>query len=279
MTSTTSTGVPLAEALEHYDVVDLSVLLREDMPMWPGHMPFAHKVHSWYEPVDGPGQPLRSLGPYFTCWSVLDEHCGTHFDAPSHFVPPLGSGLPHAGPAGDVMGDGVPVRRLQGPAAVVDVRELNAAAVAGVRPRITPALLAAWERRLGRLAPGEVVIFHTGWDAYWTDGHEGRKYCERALLDRDFPGWPAPSAAAIDHLFERGVRLVATDAPSIGAADEGASMHYAGLERDVLYVECLTALERLGTRGAYFLFLPLKLAGSSGGNGRALAFVPRPEAG
>jgi hypothetical protein len=29
-------------------------------------------------------------------------------------------------------------------------------------------------------------------------------------------------------------------------------------------------------RGAYFVFMPLEVAGSSGGNGRALAFVPRP---
>jgi kynurenine formamidase len=276
MTATTNPAHELAQALQRYEVVDLSVVLGEEMPTWPGHTPFAHKIHSWYEPVAGPGQPLRSLGPYMTCWYMVDEHCGTHFDAPPHFIPPPGSGLPHAGELGAVTGDLVPLQRLQGPAAVIDVRTLNASAPDGRSPRITPELVADWERDHGSLIPGEVVIFRTGWDAYWASGPEGEKYCSRPVAHGDFPGWPAPSAATIDHLFERGIRLVATDAPSIGAADEGASMHYAGLERDVLYVECLTGLERLDHRGAYFIFMPLKLAASSGGNGRALAFVPRP---
>ena len=32
-------------------------------------------------------------GPYQTNFFVMDEHCGTHFDAPTHFDPPEGSGL------------------------------------------------------------------------------------------------------------------------------------------------------------------------------------------
>lgn len=279
MTPATRTRPDLVEALAGYELVDLSVLLGEDMPGWPGHMPFTHKIHNWYEPVAGPGQPLRSSGPYFTCWYMIDEHCGTHFDAPPHFVPPPDSGLPHAGELGAVTGDRVPLDRLQGPAVVIDVRALNEGAHAGESPRVTPDMIDDWERRHGRLAAGEVVILHTGWDAYWTAGPEGEKFCARPVAARDFPGWPAPSAATVEHLFERGIRLVGTDAPSIGAVEEGASMHYAGLERDVLYVECLTGLDRLAPRGAYFIFMPLKLAGSSGGNGRALAFVPRAEEG
>jgi kynurenine formamidase len=278
MTQTTDVTGDLAQTLARYDLLDLSVVLGEEMPSWPGHMPFTHKVHSWYAPVDGV-QPVRSLGPYFTCWYTVDEHCGTHFDAPPHFVPPPDSGLPHASELGAVTGDKVPLARLQGPAVVIDVRALNESAPCGASPRITPELVAEWEERHGELTAGEVVIFQTGWDVYWTAGSEGDKYCRRPVAHGDFPGWPAPSAETIDHLFDRGIRLVATDAPSIGAVDDAASMHYAGLERDLLYVECLTGLERLEPRGVYFLFLPLKLAGSSGGNGRALAFVPRAVAG
>ena len=29
----------------------------------------------------------------------MDEHTGTHVDAPAHFVPEPGSGLPNEGPA------------------------------------------------------------------------------------------------------------------------------------------------------------------------------------
>ena len=37
----------------------------------------------------------------------------------------------------------------------------------------------------------------------------------------------------------------------------------------------LAGLEELPVRGSYFVFLPLKIAESSGGNGRAFAYVPK----
>lgn len=266
---------PIEQALRGYRIVDLSVVLSEDMPSWPGHMLFTHKVHNWYEPVPAPGQALRSTAAYYTCWMTIDEHCGTHFDAPPHFVPPPGSGLPHASELGAAYGDHIALERLQGPAVVVDVRTLLDGAGNGISPRITPAFLSEWETRHGSFAPGDVVLAYSGWDTYWRSGPEGAKYIHRPVVLGDFPGWPAPSAEAVEYLFERGVRLFATDGPSIGAVDEQASMHYAGLTRDLLYVECLSGLGELPTRGAYFLFMPLKIQHSSGGNGRALAFVPR----
>ena len=51
-------------------------------------------------------------------------------------------------------------------------------------------------------------------------------------------------------------------------------MHQEGLSRGLRYVEILTNLDKLPTRGAFFVFLPLKIAGSSGGPGRAIAFLP-----
>ena len=41
------------------------------------------------------------------------------------------------------------------------------------------------------------------------------------------------------------------------------------------YIELLTNLSELPVRGAYFVFLPVKIAGSSGGPGRAMALLPR----
>jgi len=40
------------------------------------------------------------------------------------------------------------------------------------------------------------------------------------------------------------------------------------------YVEILTNLGELPVRGAYFIFLPIKIAESSGGPGRAMALLP-----
>ncbi len=66
-------------------IVDLSVTLSEHLPAtWPEHMPFAHKNWSWFEEGELPtGACSCSLGPYVTHFFILDEHAGTHVDAPS----------------------------------------------------------------------------------------------------------------------------------------------------------------------------------------------------
>lgn len=259
---------------EGWDIVDLSVTLTDRHPCtWPGHAPFQHTVWNWYESQPDAIQPLRSVGPYYTCMTVIDEHCGTHFDAAPHFVPPSESGLPHAGSEGNVYGDGVDLKRLQGWAAVVDVSALRADAVAGVSPLIEPDLFARWEDAHGRLCPGEVVLLQSGWSEHYSPDERGLLYSYAPVVERSAPGWPAPSAAAVRYLVDRGVRLLGTDGPSIGAAHDGAPMHYAGLERGMLYVESLARLEDLPARGSYFVFAPVKIARSSGGPGRAFALV------
>src|SRR5204862_4020431 len=100
--------------------------------------PFRHVVYNWYEPLPDNPQPLMSrtypqVGPdgkiregvFYACWITMFEHTGTHFDAPTHSIPPSKSGLPHASEWGDVYGDMVPLHKFQGPAAVVDVRFLR----------------------------------------------------------------------------------------------------------------------------------------------------------
>jgi kynurenine formamidase len=42
----------------------------------------------------------------------------------------------------------------------------------------------------------------------------------------------------------------------------------------MVFVECLANLGELPPRGATFVFLPVKVARSAGGPGRAIAFLP-----
>ena len=269
-------AAPLAQAFERYRIADLSLTLDDRCPCtWPGHMPFEHKVHNWYEASAAGRQRLRSVAPYYTCWMTLDEHAGTHFDAPTHFIPPPDSGLPHANEFGSRYGDRVRLEQLQGPAVVVDVGFLREAAEDGISPLVTPEHLEAWEGEHGTLGAGEIVLLRSGWDALYAPYPDGDRYAFGPLVARDAPGWPAPSAEAVIYLHDRGVCCLGTDGPSIGAAHEGLSMHWAGLERGMAYVEGLAGLEELPVRGSYFVFLPLKIAESSGGNGRAFAYVPK----
>jgi kynurenine formamidase len=257
-------------------IVDLSVTLSEHLPAtWPEHMPFAHKNWSWFEEDELPtGACSCSLGPYVTHFFILDEHAGTHVDAPSHYIPPPGSGLPEAGPLGKTSAEKLDLSKMIGPAAVIDLRHLDGKAEPGASPAITVAHLEAWEEEHGRFVPGEVVLLHTGWSRHYVKGKAGKAFLHEPVVLQSRAAWPAPEAAVAIFLHERGVTTVGIDAPSIGSAEEGNEVHRAGLSRGMLFVEGLANLERLPARGASFVFLPIKIAAASGAPGRAIAVLP-----
>lgn len=257
-------------------IVDLSVTLSEHLPStWPEHVPFAHKNWSWFEEDELPtGASTCSLGPYVTHFFILDEHAGTHVDAPSHYIPPPQSELPEAGPLGATSAEKLDLTKLIGPAAVVDVRHLDGQAEPGASPPITVAHLKAWEEEHGSFAPGEIVLLLTGWSRHYVRGEAGRAFLHEPVVLQSRPAWPAPEAAVAVYLHERGVTTIGIEAPSIGSAEEGNEVHRAALNRNMALIEGLTNLDRLPTRGASFVFLPLKIAVASGAPGRAIAILP-----
>ena len=265
-------------AVRDSELIDLTVTLAEELPAhWPTHMPFQRKVYNWYASRrEGQIQPIHGFrGPYHTAWLVLDEHCGTHVDAPAHFVPPPDSGLPFAGEMHRQTVDRIDVRRLIGPAAVVDATELTGQGEGGVSPEIMPALIERWEAEHGRLEPGEIVLFRTDWDDRYLRMPDGNGYVLDPFLLQRGPGWPTPDIPALQLLLDRGVTTVGLDGVSVGASHNGPPPHQFGLSRGMLYLELLANLRRLPPRGALFIFLPLKIQGGSAGPGRAIALVPK----
>jgi kynurenine formamidase len=258
-------------------LVDLTLTLSEDLPChWATHQPFQVKTWNWFVDHRHPAASARARnGPYATRWMAIDEHTGTHFDAPCHFIPPDGSGLPEAGPAGGITVDRVPLRQLMGSCAVIDAGlDAGAATDPGVSPLIEPDVVLAWEERFGMLRPDEIVLLRTGWDRHYVPGPDGLRYVYDVLVTGRAAGWPAPSVATMGLLLERGVRCVGTDAPSMGPAHDGRPVHVIALRTGAVFVECLTRLDQLPARGAWFCFLPLHLEGGTGAPGRAVAFLP-----
>jgi kynurenine formamidase len=257
-------------------IVDLSMTLSEHLPAtWPEHMPFAHKNWSWHEETELPtGASTCSLGPYVTHFIILDEHAGTHADAPSHYIPPPGSGLEGEGPLGEASAETLDLSKLIGPAAVIDLRQLDGQADPGASPPITVAHLEAWEAEHGRFNAGEIVLLLTGWSRHYVRGEAGKAFLHEPVVLQSRPAWPAPEAAVAVFLHERGVATVGIDAPSIGSAEEGNEVHRAGLSRQMVFIEGLANLDRLPPRGASFVFLPVKIAVASGAPGRAIAILP-----
>lgn len=258
-----------------YRVVDLSVTVSEDLPSsWPNHMPFASKIWNYFAKTEEVGGTLPSFAPYQTRFWVIDEHCGTHFDGPTHFIPPNSSDLPWAGVYGDETGDQVPLHHLMGRGVCIDVRHLRTGTLSdGESPWIRVDDIKNWEGQHGALEPGSVVLFYTGWDEFYVAGPASQRYVHNALVLKRGEAWPAPNVDVILYLFENGVRCVGTDGPSMGAAHDGGPVHYEGLSRGMRYVEALSGLGQLTPRDFFFMFLPIKVKGATGGPGRAIALM------
>jgi len=256
-------------------VADLTLLLAEDLPCtWPTHMLYQQKTSNYFSDVHDQTSGLRATdGPYQTRWLVLDEHTGTHADAPAHFIPEPKTGLPHAAEVGTVTVEKIALDQFFGPAVVIDIPPDLPGSAPGISPAITRDFVAAWEQDNGEVSAGDIVLFRTGWDRHYLPGEAGLDYCFRPLVTRDGPGWPAPDAEAMRHIVDRGVRCVGTDGASMGSSHNGADVHLAGLGAGVVFIEALGHLDALPVRGAFFCFAPLKVANGSGAPGRAFAWV------
>lgn len=258
-------------------IVDLSLEIAEELPCaWPGHMPFQHKTFNWFTQGGTQDAPLQSpLGEYQTRFLVMDEHTGTHFDAPAHFVPAPDSGLPSASPAGAITAEKLPLQQFMGSAVVIDVTELLSKEVPdGESPYVEPEQILNWEQQYGAIESNCIVLLRSDWDMHhYLEGPDGLSYATVPFMLRQGPGWPAPSPECIELLISRGVRCIGTDAPSMGSSHDGRPTHLAALAHGCVFIEGLAHLKDLPACGALFCFAPLRLRRGTGAPGRAFAWV------
>ncbi len=285
-------GDPLARRLidsarKRY-VVDLSVVLAEELPVsWPGRGVGYHRqlftTIRW-------GMNPNTRSPFEM--HMLDGQAGTHLVPPAYSLPSAGfdnaSYAPDVkrwlaeyearyGPRGisDMTTDKVPIAQTCGPARVIDVAPLLGTtdkATWPASPEITLDLIRRDEVQYGELHAGEIVIFRSGWsDRTFKPLPAGRACVDDPINGRS-EGWPAPGPEAIVYMAKKGIRCVATDAPTLGGVEpRRALMTYWVLgSRGMVGVEYLTNVARM-PQGAYFLFAAVKLHGGHGGHGRAIA--------
>jgi kynurenine formamidase len=189
------------------------------------------------------------------------EHGGTHLDAPRHFA------------AAGATAENVPLDRLLGAAAVVDVTQRCA-----LDPvyEVTPDDLVAWERKHGRQLVDVILLIDTGWANRWDDraAYLGTPATGPAAVEKlRFPGLAAAAARwLVDH---RRIRAVGIDTASI---DHGPSRrfeaHVTLLGAGVPVFENVGRLAELPPTGAFVAALPMKIAGGSGGPLRIVARLP-----
>lgn len=279
----------LIRSARSQQVVDLSVLMREDLPVtWPGRgVPdrrmayLGRTLHSWEQPG----------GPALVRTHLLDSHTGTHLVPPSYAVPEAGfdrerldnttRGALHQfesrfGSLGtsSMTAEKVPVSQLCGPARVVDVQHLaGTAAPKAESPTISVTEIQRHEGRFGPIEEGDIVIFRSSYtDRFFQPLPHGQR-CLDLPINGKAEGWPAPSPEAIIYLYDKGVRCVGTDGPRMGGSEitQALMTYWAGGSRGMNFVEYLINVGDLPPVGGYFLFSPVKIKGSHGGYGRALA--------
>jgi kynurenine formamidase len=233
--------------------VDLTHELAEDSPFWPTAEGFRHEVASYGQT---PG------GWFYSSYNLeLSEHGGTHLDAPIHFA------------EGRQTTDQIPLDRLIGPAAVIDVSRQSAA---NRDYRFTIADVENWEKANGPLPAGAIVLFHTGFSRYWPDRKRYMGTDERgaeAVAKLHFPGLSEELARFL--VERRKVTAVGLDTPSL---DYGQSKDFVAhrilLGADIPGFENVADLHLLPPTGATVVALPVKIKHGSGGPLRIVAQLP-----
>jgi kynurenine formamidase len=182
-----------------------TALLAEELPShWSTHMSYQQKTYNYFADTGRSEARLRSrTGPYQTRWLLIDEHTGSHLDAPAHFYPGPETGLEHAAEIGSVTVEQLPLSRFMGPAAVIDVPGDLPGGAPGVSPIIPPSLVEEFENAPGRLDEGDIMLLRTGWDRCYQPGEAGDGYCFHPLVTKTEPGWPAPDSPLMELLIER----------------------------------------------------------------------------
>ena len=214
-----------------FHIVDLTAVLNEQIQCYPTDPSFSK---SWHTHFAEHGVYVSKL--------QMGAHSGTHVDAPLHF---LGDGFADMAtmPLQSFMGEAIALERPKQPGEDLNVADLRGADV----------------------RPGDIVLFHTGWD---------KRTSSPAFFEDE---WPGLEPALVEELIRRGVKAVGGDiasADSPAAIAAGAPAHKLAGRACLPIFEALVNLDQVVGQRFYFIGLPLKLDGVEASPIRAVALVP-----
>ena len=224
-------------------VVDLTHTLTPDFPTFGGGKHFDMETTG----------TLEEHGYNVMTWSI-NEHTGTHIDAPFHFA------------NNGATVDQIPVDQLVAPLVVIDIRER---AEANADALLTPDDIKAWIKANGPIPPGACVAMNSGWDRH-AAGAKYRNADAKGVLH--FPGFHGESAKML--LEDADIAGVASDTLSI---DSGQSrdfaVHVALLPAGKWGLESVANLSSVGAKGATLVAGVPKVAGATGAPTRVMALM------
>ena len=241
---TAAAGKPLRLPRGFRDIHDLTHTYSSRLPVFPSFHPL-QMTPKFSIAKDG----------FFASQLTLDEHTGTHMDAPMHFIP------------GGVSADRLPVDRFVAPLCVISIA---ARAARDADTTLTVDDILAWEKAHGRIPAGAFVAMHTGWDA--------RVPNPASFINRDAAGKnhaPGFGGEAANYLVkDRDIVGVGTDTLSLDmTAAGGSTAHVAFLGAGKYGIELLANLTAVPPSGATVIIGGPKHEGASGGPTRVYAVV------
>jgi len=232
-----------ALASGHKQVADMTHTLAEDFPTYFGEPGIA--IEQKFNFADN-GFNLNDLR--------INEHTGTHLDAPLHFSAD-----------GQSVAE-IPVDNLVLSLAVIDIRQK---AADNPDAQLTPEDIKAWISKHGPLPENCCVAMNSGWDKHVStdkfrnaDG-EGKMH---------FPGFHVDAANML--MEEASVAGIAVDTLSLdhGPSSDFAT-HYAWLPTNRWGIECLANLDAVPANGSTLVVGAPKVSGGTGGPSRIFTLI------
>ncbi len=132
----------LATPLNATIVIDLTHKMHNDMPFWPGGVPFNKEQLVGYDQ----GYLLHKF--------TMGENTGTHIDAPAHFI------------EGNLAIDEIPPEKLIVPIVAIDIREKVAS---NDDYQLTADDVITWESENGQIPASSLVVLNSGWHKRFGD--------------------------------------------------------------------------------------------------------------
>ena len=210
-------------------VIDLTHVISEDMPVYPGTETPRLEAANTYE---RDGFKETRLNMY--------SHTGTHMDAPAHLF------------AHRTTLDAFDAAQFGGSAAVIDCSDVGAGG------RITMEHVKGNRENADR---AEFVLFYTGWDKYWGKAEY-------------FGAYPYIDEEVAQYLVDGKKKGVGLDVIGLDPVGVPLTLHKKLLsESEIVIIENLTNLEKIGSGLFTLCALPLKYANADGAPIRAVALV------
>jgi kynurenine formamidase len=224
-------------------VVDLGHAIRSSDPSWDGRQTYERTIIATIAKDGYAGGKI-----------AIEEHFGTHVDAPAHFA------------AGGWTVDQIPPDRFYRPGVRIDVSNQ---AAANADYRVTLADIKAFETKTGMIAEGTIVMIATGWDRFWPDR---ARYMNEKGGVKHFPGL---SPEAVQYLArERRVAAIGIDTPSIDYGPSTAfEAHHVSMALNVYHIENAAGLTKLPASGFDVVVAPINISEGSGGPARVFALL------